>query len=268
MTINMSYGLTPYDKKSYKESKKRRKQALRAAETGRILPYGTIKRRVIAIICVVLVVLAVIWGAYALILYFSDNSGSSVSQSQEQYSEELLNVVNKASPLESDYVPELKKYNAYEVNAIMFQDLTKMADEAEKQGTELKIRTAYISYEDQQKLYEQKLSELLEDPDYTEVRAQADAQKSVPKGGESEFQTGLLIDFDLSDSKTAAFIERSCVNYGFILRYPQDKEDITRMSYRNSVYRYVGNENAVSMRSYNMCLEEYVDYLETQKNGN
>ena len=51
------------------------------------------------------------------------------------------------------------------------------------------------------------------------------------------------------------------------MRYPSDKEDITKISGNNYLYRYVGKDNAVKMRTYGMCLEEYNDYLLQQKNN-
>ena len=123
-----------------------------------------------------------------------------------------------------------------------------------------------FSFGEQEKLYSEKLSEYLANPDYTEVRAQAAVQKHVPKGGCSEAQTGLLIGFVMTDEKTVAFIERECINYGFVQRYTKDKEDITKMSENETLYRYVGIDNAKKMRSFNMSLEEYSEYVSLQKN--
>ena len=49
-----------------------------------------------------------------------------------------------------------------------------------------------------------------------------------------------------------------CYEYGFILRYPKDKEDITGISYEPWHYRYVGREDAAAIRDMGVCLEEYV----------
>ena len=149
----------------------------------------------------------------------------------------------------------------------MYEQLENMIDDAQKQGIELTVTQAYVSYDEQAKLYQQKLTELMNSYNYTEVRAEAEARKLVPMAGESEFQTGMLIRFDVSDSKVSSYLERNCVKYGFILRFPEDKESITLITAGNSVYRYVGKVNAVNMRSYNMCLEEYCDYLEVQQSN-
>lgn len=256
----MSYWSKDYDKQSYKDSKRRRRQALRAQQTGRIVPIGRRKKRLIAIS---LISAAVLLLAILLCVFVINKSTENQGQSQEQLSqsEELLRVVNKQKPLDSDYVPELVDFHGVKINAIMLDSLKAMTDDAKAQGIELNVDSAYIPYDEQDKLYTATLNELLANPEYTRVRAEAAAQKLVPQAGCSELQTGLLISFKLSDERTTAYIERNCVQYGFILRYPEDKEDITHLSYNKTLYRYVGKENSVKMRSYNMCLEEYADYV-------
>lgn len=261
----MSYGLTPYDKKSYKASKKRRKQALKAERTGRIEPLITAKRRAIVVSCILLAFAVAVVGWFVFGKYFTDDKTNLLQQDEQSANEELLAVVNRQNSLDSSYVPELDDFQNVKVNVLALDGLEKMTEMAKEQGIVLKINSAYVSYEQQNELYNEKLSEFLANPDYTQVRAQAVAQKLVPQAGCSESQTGLLIDFDVTDEKAQAFVERNCVNYGFILRYPQDKEDLTHMQYSNSLYRYVGKDNAVKMRSYNMCLEEYAEYLSFQK---
>ncbi len=263
----MSYGLTPYDKKSYRESKRRRRQAFIADKTGKILPYSTAKRRIIVALLSTIILIGTVAGCYFLFSNMQNESHQSISLQEEQSNEELLRIVNRQNPLEKDYVPELTDYDSFIVNRLVYENLERLTDESKQQGIELKITSAYISYEEQESLYNDKLDEFLANPDYTEVRAQAATQKLVPQAGCSEAQTGLLIGFDTSDKRVASFVERKCVDYGFILRYPEDKEDITRMTPNDSLYRYVGIENAMKLRSYDMSLEEYVEYLEIQKNS-
>ena len=175
-------------------------------------------------------------------------------------------MVNTATPLPADYVPKLKSYGNFKVNSLAENNLQNFCDRAKETGVEIKLVSSYVSFDEQEKLYNEKLSEFLSNPDYTEVRAQAAAQKLVPKGGCSEAQTGLLIGFDMTDEKTSAFIERECINFGFVQRYPKDKEDVTKISENKTLYRYVGIENAKKMRSFNMSLEEYSEYVVIQKN--
>lgn len=261
----MSYGLTPYDKKSYKASKRRRKQALKADKTGRIEPLSAAKYKIIFALCIGLAILLAVCGYLAYKSYFINEDTSVSVQNSQSSNAELLQIVNSQNPLDSTYVPKLENFQNVKVNPLLLESLKDFSEEAKKQSVELKIISSYISYEEQDELYNQTLNKFLEDPDYTPVRAQAAAQRLVPKAGNSEAQTGLLITFDVSDKDTMSFVERNCVNFGFILRYPKDKEDITHLNYIDNVYRFVGTDNALKMRSYNMCLEEYAEYLSLQK---
>lgn len=264
----MSYGLTPYDKKNYRESKRRRKQALFAAKTGKIMPYGIKKRKAVIVTLICVAVVAVCVG---VVTFFSITSkvqspNTSVEDKLEYNEEELIRVVNRQNPLDSNFVPELKELGGISVNAMAYEKLLQMVDNAEKQGIELKIVKGYVSYEAQQAEYEAKFSQLMNDPEYTQVRAEAAAAKLVPKGGNSEFQTGLLVKFDFTDEKVKSFLELNCIENGFIQRYPLGKESLTFVNSDESIYRFVGENNAVKMRSYNMCLEEYRSYLLQQSN--
>lgn len=259
----MSRWLAEYDKKSYKNSKKRRRQAIYAGKTGRIKPIGILKRKISIIISVIFIVTAFVFGIISLYIFvISPNSAEHNNEnSNSEQTDELLMVVNKQNQLDKDYIPQLADYKNLRVNALLFDDLKQMCDDAKNDGIELKIVSGYVSFDEQEKLYDEKLREFLSNPDYTQVRAESAAQKVEPQAGCSEAQTGLLIGFDVSDEHSAAYLERNCVNYGFVLRFPYDKEDLTHISYNQSLYRYVGVDNAIKMRSYNMCLEEYAEYL-------
>ncbi len=262
----MSNGLFSDDRQSYKESKRRRRQAYIANKTGRILPYGTVRRKVIILVIILLFAAVLIGGTAFLISWLSTDEITDENTARTD-SSQLLMVVNTASPLESDYVPELADCKGFKVNELAADSLNLMLSDAAENGVNLKIKSAYISYSEQSRLYEQTLKTYLENPDYTQVRAEAAAQKETALPGCSEAQTGLLIDFDLSDSQSKAFLERTCVSYGFILRYPDDKTSITRKAGSESLYRFTGKDNAVKMRAYNMCLEEYNNYLSAQGSG-
>ncbi|MBQ8551084.1 MAG: D-alanyl-D-alanine carboxypeptidase family protein, partial [Clostridia bacterium] len=49
--------------------------------------------------------------------------------------------------------------------------------------------------------------------------------------------------------------------YGFVMRYPKHKQEVTKIIYEPWHYRYVGKEHAAKMNELDMCLEEYVEYL-------
>ena len=89
----------------------------------------------------------------------------------------------------------------------------------------------------------------------------------INKPGGSDHNLGLAVDFNYVDNSFAKTSEykwllKNAENYGFILRYPEDKEDKTKIAYESWHWRYVGEENAKRMNELNMCLEEYVEYLQ------
>ena len=63
-------------------------------------------------------------------------------------------------------------------------------------------------------------------------------------------------------------MKQHAAEYGFILRYPREKEDITKIMFEPWHYRYVGKENAQKMNELGMCLEEYVNYLAQNEENN
>lgn len=262
----MHNGLTPYDKKVYKESKLRRKQAKRAEYTGRIKPIRKSKMHLIMVVFAITFVAVTVSVVVFVVSAFNKSGADNISV-QTDDSELLLAVVNKISPLDDDFVPEVITCGNVKVNVIVYEQLSAMLEDASKSGVRLTVKRGYTSYSEQEQLYNAKFDELMNTGDYTNVRAQAQTQKLVARAGESEFQLGMLVEFDVSDSAAASYLERNCLKFGFILRYPKDKEDITGMNYNDSVYRYVGTENAVSMRTLNMCPEEYNDYISEQKNN-
>lgn len=89
------------------------------------------------------------------------------------------------------------------------------------------------------------------------------------KPGTSEHQSGLCMDMhnlpsaseEFAKTPEAQWLAENCYRFGFILRYPEDKTDITKIIYEPWHFRFVGREAATKMNELGMCLEEYIDYL-------
>lgn len=93
--------------------------------------------------------------------------------------------------------------------------------------------------------------------------------------GTSDHQTGLVVDLvqtslpnkylhliqEFGDTAAGKWLEENCTRFGFILRFPKDKEDITGIIYEPWHFRFVGKTHAEKMRELGMCLEEYTEYL-------
>lgn len=187
---------------------------------------------------------------------------------------EFLTLVSPAHKLSSDYVPQ----DLYVVAATRADGRAKqtlrhnaaMALEAlfaEMRAagyTDVSVTSAYRSYSYQEQLFNQYLA--MYNNDYAYV-----STFSNPPGS-SEHQTGLCLDMhnlpsaDKSFGKTEAFawLKENCWKFGFILRYPEDKTEITGISYEPWHYRYVGRQHAWEIHRRGMCLEEYLEFLDAK----
>lgn len=261
----MGFSAYEFDKKSYRESKRRRRQAMLQSETGVIKPYRRGGKRKLWIILAAAVLVCAVAAVPVCLYCFPAASRQSAAEDALSLSrEERLRPVNKAEPLAPSDVPELAEFENVKVHASIAGMLEAMRDAAKQQGIDLKVTDGYVSYEEQQKRYEENLAPYLKNPKFTPVRAQAAAQRIVPEAGCSEAQTGLYVEFDIADPRAKAFVERECIHYGLIQRYAENKEEITHMQRNDAGYRFVGVEDAEKMRAFDMCLEEYADYVDSQ----
>ena len=174
-----------------------------------------------------------------------------------------LILVNKYNYLEKDYVPNnLEKVSTvYALSNMKLVNVAKnayeqMAKDASKDKRKLVIMSAYRSYDYQVNLYNRYVKK--------DGKDKADTYSGRP--GYSEHQTGLA--FDLYNGKTVYtrfeetkefdWMQENAYKYGFILRFPKDKEKETGYVYEAWHYRYVGKEIAKEIKEKNICLEEYI----------
>ena len=205
-------------------------------------------------------------------LYVSDNKTVRQSETEafadSELNDELLRIVNKSNPLEKDYVPELVERDGYSVSPLAAEELDSLLEAAEKDGAELSVAGAYVSYNEQNKLYLKKYRYNKSHYNLTEVRAQAKTETVIPQAGNSEAQTGLIVTFKtkgkFAGSKASLWLRNNSTDYGFVERYPEDKTDATSMNANPTVYRFVGKDNAQMMRSLNKTLNEYVLYINSR----
>lgn len=179
-------------------------------------------------------------------------------------------LVNREYPMPEDYVPEdltipEVKYSysgTYEksyMRKAAAEALKKMFKEAdEKKGFELKVVSAYRSYERQKAIYDYNVN--------TRGIKQTDLVSAKP--GCSEHQTGLAIDISsdtvrctieesFASCPEGKWVAKNCHKFGFIIRYPKGKSDITGYSYEPWHIRYVGLNLAKYLRKKKLTLEEY-----------
>ena len=145
-----------------------------------------------------------------------------------------------------------------------------MLDACRAAGLEPTICSSYRTQEKQQELYENKIRRLLaEGLSYESAVAEAGTVVAVP--GTSEHQTGLALDIvDTSyqhldeaqeNTQVQQWLMEHSWEYGFVLRYPDVKSEVTGIIYEPWHYRYVGVENAKAITESGKCLEEYLDGL-------
>ncbi len=253
--------------KGYKS--KRRHNFLSSKNLAKDREKGVAHLHIIRAVCVALAILLVLSLIVVAIVFFGsgsklDNNSSNVDSISQEDREELLTVVNRHYPLEEDYVPELYEYKDYSVNVLAKDNLEKLISNAQYAGYEIKVNYAYVSYADQAQMFEAEYNRLLKNDNLSQVRAEAQAQSVVSKAGESEYQTGLLIKFDVTDA-SLKWLQRYCVDYGFVQRYTSDNKNSTGMNEDLYSFRYVGVDDAKMMRTLDMSLNEYASYIRIQQ---
>nr|WP_319487927.1 M15 family metallopeptidase [uncultured Caproiciproducens sp.] len=184
-----------------------------------------------------------------------------------------LVVVNASSAIKSDFSLQPGKYEGVTVDSRIIPALKKMADDAKSAGCALKLTAGYVDAKEQDKLFTAAVQNLMKNQGFTQVRAENQVQNTIGRGGYNENQTGMAVEFsadstaantDFSATPQYKWLVKNCVQYGFVLRYPDAKASITGIAFNPRHFRYVGSVNAVKMREYSMCLEEYAAYVSQQ----
>lgn len=184
-------------------------------------------------------------------------------------------LVNPWNTLPEDFTVELETLsNGMKVDKRIVKDLKDMLADCRKAGLRPIICSAYRPQATQERLYKNKIARLRA-AGYTQETAEKEAGRWVAVPGTSEHQTGLALDivaasYQVLDKKQESTAEQKwlmehCWEYGFILRYPSDKSEITGIGYEPWHYRYVGRETAAAVRDSGLCFEEYLDSLKTAK---
>lgn len=181
----------------------------------------------------------------------------------------LLTLVNADHPLPQNYqIPITQLRNNQSVATVCYPDLQEMMDDCRAAGLQPLICSSYRSMEKQQTLFNHKVQSLM-DNGYSQDDAYEKAATEIAIPGTSEHQLGLALDIvDTSnqrledgqeDTPVQQWLMANSWKYGFILRYPTDKSDITGIIYEPWHYRYVGKEAAEYIYRHDLCLEEYLD---------
>lgn len=140
----------------------------------------------------------------------------------------------------------------------------KMYDAAAEVGIYLTPCSGYRSYSTQKRLYYEFVNDYLS-AGYSESEAHNLTSKRRNPPGSSEHNIGICMDIicaassaNFQNTKAYAWLTANAQDYGFILRYPEDKVDITGVKFEPWHWRYVGVENAAAIKNSGLCLEEYL----------
>ena len=171
-------------------------------------------------------------------------------------------LVNKHIYLPENYIPNnLVKLNTDYANSdrylvdIAKESLEKMINDIKKENLTIRVISAYRSYNYQKDLYN----------NYVKKDGTLKADTYSARPGYSEHQTGLVIDIDngttyyedFDKTEEYKWMLENSYKYGFILRYPKGKEEITRYNYESWHYRYVGVKIATYLKEHNLTFDEY-----------
>lgn len=169
-----------------------------------------------------------------------------------------LVLVNKDNPIPENYsVNTVKIEDNFEVDEKIKESTEKMLADARASGINPEICSAYRSTEYQTTLYNNKINEYLR-KGFNREQATEQASKWVTTPGTSEHEIGLsldiidnsyqILDENQENTPVQKWLMEHCYEYGFILRYPTEKRDITKINYEPWHYRYVGVKDAMIIK--------------------
>ncbi len=178
-----------------------------------------------------------------------------------------LILINKEHHIPDNYSVELGTIKgSIKSDVRVTEHILDLLKGAKNDGITIYICSPYRDSKKQQLLFERKKKSYLR-KGYSEQEAYKLASETVAIPGTSEHEVGLAFDLisdeyqnldaGFADTEAGRWLAANACNYGFILRYPKGKEDITEIEFEPWHYRYVGTEAAKEMKSDGLCLEEY-----------
>ena len=158
-----------------------------------------------------------------------------------------------------DYTPELTTLERQQFDVRIADAMEEFVSAARAEGLSVLLSSGYRSYAEQTYLFNRKVSEY----------GEAVAQTIVARPGTSEHQTGLCCDItdryyemkdrSLENTELYQWMSAHCQEYGFIVRFPDGKEDVTGIIYEPWHFRYVGKEAAAYIMEHDLTLEEFLE---------
>ncbi|MGN0674735.1 MAG: D-alanyl-D-alanine carboxypeptidase family protein [Oscillospiraceae bacterium] len=213
----------------------------------------------------------------------SAESETTAAESDKKEDENIDNawamfLVNKNNPLPLDYDSRIEtkvifeSWREYYLDVRAAEYFEKMLEAAKEDGIDLLVVSAYRTIEYQQQNFDRSVQDRV-DKGMSYDDAYADTLAEVALPGESEHNAGLALDIMSQDytsmeddgfenTDAFAWLDKHAAEYGFILRYPKGKQELTGIIYEPWHYRFVGVYYANEIKESGLCLEEYYE-----KNG-
>lgn len=185
-------------------------------------------------------------------------------------------IVNPWNYVPADYEPDLVSLTSAhgvegsQVDRSCYEDLVAMIEDCNKVCPQAYVVSSYRTHEHQTSNYNRKV-EYYVNLGYDRASAEKEAATIIAIPGTSEHQLGLAVDiidsrlwaleWEQTDLPAQKWLMENCWRYGFVLRYPKDKTDVTGIIYEPWHYRYVGHELATELHALGLTLEEYIHSL-------
>lgn len=187
-------------------------------------------------------------------------------------------LVNSKNPVSAEYCDGIETAFVYESWREYYMDervseyLKSMIKHASEDGIQLVVVSAYRSVEYQQNNFDNSVQDRIDNKGMTYEEAYEDTLKEVQLPGYSEHNAGVAADImsdectdmdddSFKDTKAYAWLQEHAADYGFILRYPEDKTNITGIIYEPWHYRFVGVYYAKLLTDEGITLEEYFEQM-------
>ena len=174
-----------------------------------------------------------------------------------------LTLVNRENYLDQNrFIPLTRMPGAESVDSRIVPELNAMIDAAAADGVQMYISWGYRSIKTQRLCMNNRITRYkMEGKSEADAIREAETWVAIP--GTSEHELGLAVDMMPVEGKNTEkeafdWLAENAWRFGFILRYPQDKTEITRIGFEPWHYRYVGKDHAKKIHDAGICLEEYL----------
>ncbi len=225
---------------------------------------------IVLLIAVITVLFVIRYNSVKKEAAVTEPSYEHLSVLSAENSQKMLMLVSPKTPLPADYPLKLANYRNIRVDELIVSDLDEMMKSAEAKGIHLQLAEGYLSAEEQNERYEDEVRRLMAREGKTAIRAAEEAELTAPKSNHADACTGLSVRFqsdsdtDFTESEDYYWLITNAYRYGFILRYPDNKQKFTEHHADPCLFRYVGKNNAAKLVTLDMCLDEYLIYLDAR----